>query len=339
MMADISILGSCVTRDAIRKPSKYNLLNYIARTSLISIMSPPYPIKFEDILLNSNFQRNTVYQDANKENLKKLTVQPSEYLIIDFIDERFKLIHMSDSFLTLSNELRGSSILNNLIYEELERDNEAVLELWCKSAEAFFKEVLNVYDPTKIILHKTFWREKYLDQLNQQKSFSDSVIKEVRKQNQLLKFYYDYCETIVPGISVVDMTDNRFLACENHIWGLAPYHFEKSYYDVFIKKLDEKIQTEEIIIFEELTETFKACTKCSISDGVVDVSIEYKVDNNLRYAFYIKNNKELIYKGWYNETPSFNYSLQDIDIGIIEVVVFVRNQEGNQLHYIIEINS
>lgn len=355
-MVNINILGSCVTRDAIQKTNKYNLSNYFARTSIISIMSQTYPIKFEDILLNSNFQRKSVYQDASKETLQKLMNQPSEYLIIDLIDERFKLIQMRESILTLSNELRGSSILNNLTYKELERDNKEVLELWYKSADAFFRKVLNVYNPSKVILHKTFWREKYLNQAKQQNDFSDVVMKEIQKQNRLLKYYYDYCESIVPSISVVDMTDDSFLSCENHTWGLAPYHFEKAYYDVFLKKLDniifnkqnsekligsgfEKSHTKNRRVFEELKETFKTSTKCSLSDESVDVSIEYNEDNNLRFAFYIKNNQDIIYKGWYNETPAFSYSLKDIDIGIIEVVVFVRNQDGNQFHYSIEINS
>lgn len=55
----------------------------------------------------------------------------------------------------------------------------------------------------------------------------------------MLEEYYSYISTEFPNLLLIDMTQEDYTSDEKHIWGLAPYHFEKKYYLDFISKLNE----------------------------------------------------------------------------------------------------
>jgi len=241
-MIKFNLLGSCVTRDAFSSQGNYKINNYFARTSFISLMSNPIKVSMEEILLNSNFQKKSVFQDLNKTILTEIIEDSSDFLIIDLIDERFNLTKIDDSIITMSNELKGSSLLNNFYHEEINRFDTNVFELWKKSVDRFFDQIYKKYEPTQVILHKTLWREKYYDKNGEKKDFAPSMINGIRKQNSLLNSYYEYIETFLPKMNIIDMTDKNLLSSENHIWGLSPYHFEDKYYDTFNNKLNDIIE-------------------------------------------------------------------------------------------------
>lgn len=238
-MVTVNILGSCVTRDAFSNQTKYQINNYYARTSMVSLMSEPITINIEDIDIKSNFQKKSVFQDLNKTILDGILKAPSDYFIIDLIDERFNLIKLGNSIATMSNEFRSSNLVNKFNFEEINRFQDEVLSLWKKAVAEFFNNVYKVYDPSQVILHKTLWREKYLDKSGEEKSFSDPMVIGINKQNELLNTYYDYIESFIPKINIIDMKDSNILSSENHIWGLSPYHFEDKYYSIFNEKLKE----------------------------------------------------------------------------------------------------
>jgi hypothetical protein len=241
-MIKLNLLGSCVTRDAFSSNGKFEINNYFARTSFVSLMSNPIQVNMDDIQLNSNFQKKSVFQDLNKTILNGILEDTSDYLIIDLIDERFNLAKIDDSFVTMSNELRESSLLKKLNHEEINRFDNYIFEFWKKSVDRFFEEIYKRYEPTQIILHKTLWREQYLDKNGEVKNFPEFMINGVRKQNTLLNSYYEYIESFQPKINIIDMTDQSFLSSENHTWGLSPYHFEDRYYVIFNNKLNEIIE-------------------------------------------------------------------------------------------------
>ncbi|MDQ6600383.1 DUF6270 domain-containing protein [Bacillus salipaludis] len=241
-MIILNLLGSCVTRDAFSNKDKFSIKNYFARTSFASLVSEPIKVDLDDISLNSNFQKKSVYQDLNKSILNTLIEEPSDYLIIDLIDERFNLVQINNSIITMSNELKGSGLLDKFNYVEINRFENNVFDLWKKSVDECFNAIFKVYDPSQVILHKTIWREKYLDKSGEIKSFSPSMINGIKKQNNLLISYYEYIESFITKINIIDMTDIDLLSSENHIWGLSPYHFEDKYYEIFNNKLNEIIE-------------------------------------------------------------------------------------------------
>ena len=112
---NVSIFGSCVSRDMIESGltsgAEIQLKTYIARQSVISSVSPPLVFDEDTIKLSSAFQKRMVIDDLKKKAFDLFSSDGSDYLIVDFIDERFNLASIDNSFVTCSTELLNSSFL------------------------------------------------------------------------------------------------------------------------------------------------------------------------------------------------------------------------------------
>lgn len=121
-MIRLLIWGSCVTRDCFAEDicghesiSRYEIDKYFARSSLVSQLSRPVLLKGE-IRLSSLFQKRMVADDFEKQFFPYLNKvkEDIDYLLLDFIDERFDIIALSDSYVTYSGELAASGLLKKL---------------------------------------------------------------------------------------------------------------------------------------------------------------------------------------------------------------------------------
>lgn len=230
-MKNIDIFGSCVTRDAFTfsEKGKYQINEYFARSSIISLYSKPIPVSPTDIKLESSFQKRMVHNDLNKHFRRYVNIASSDFIIIDLIDERFQVIRTKDSYITRSNEFINSGIrINNRAVSEEERE-----QLWFLKIDHFINDLKQFYAPHKIILHKAFWKKEYKNKKGELISFQNP---EINKMNNLLAKYYSRIETGLNDVNIIQL--DRFVADENHQWGLSPFHYEDYYYMEFNKQLD-----------------------------------------------------------------------------------------------------
>ncbi|WP_110929634.1 DUF6270 domain-containing protein [Bacillus massiliglaciei] len=103
-MKELNILGSCVSRDIFRLlDTDYKVNYYHARSSILSLMSAPYPLEEQDVQLKSRFKQRTVLTDMNKTFFQQLEEKKNDLLMIDFIDERFALYQIGFSYVTRSS--------------------------------------------------------------------------------------------------------------------------------------------------------------------------------------------------------------------------------------------
>lgn len=89
--------------------------------------------------------------------------------------------------------------------------------------------ILKYFKHHKIILHKAYLLDAYVDSQGDKQYFTKNVIINNEKVNKILKFMYDYVEAYIKNIKVIDIS-SKYLACENHKWGLAPMHYQQQYY-------------------------------------------------------------------------------------------------------------
>jgi hypothetical protein len=234
-MKQIDILGSCVTRDAFEFPmaSDYTPAPYFARSSLISIYSPSLEIKKEGIILKSQFQQKTVFNDLNKVFRQHINNSTSHFLIIDFIDERFDILKYKDSYLTNSDEYKNSNLPTILNTTTLEK-NQEYFKLWELAALRFVQD-LKIRQPKSVILHKAFWCKKYIDKDGNIQSFPNQ--ERIDLNNKRLERMYAFVERNLPGILKSIHLRGEYLSDINHRWGLSPFHYESKYYEDFIKEL------------------------------------------------------------------------------------------------------
>ena len=170
---DVSIFGSCVTRDALEfeedENQRLELKTYIARQSIISSIDKPIKCCEEDIKLNSPFQRRMVLWDLKKNAFELLSSDNSRYLIIDFIDERLGLCKLNGSVVTCSTEFKKSGVAelfggSEPIFINF-KDGEYLFEnvslkQYCKR---FCEQLLKIYPEERIIIHRALGVTKYYD--------------------------------------------------------------------------------------------------------------------------------------------------------------------------------
>ncbi|KFX59696.1 hypothetical protein HYH39_09665 [Clostridium botulinum] len=258
----ISIFGSCVSRDLLEfdRNKKYDLKTYVARQSVISAVSTPLKCEMESINLQSKFQKSMVYNDFTKETFEKFNNDLSEYLIIDLIDERFNIVDYNGSILTLSNELKVTNFFCNNkenIYDEkiCKIKNWKIYKikkklfgysymfknnLLEKIMDEFCDKLMKIYDNNKIIIHKAYMVDKYIDKSGKIVSFPENHLLNNTRINDRLKYMYNYLEEKLPNVFVIDICHN-FRADENHKWGLAPMHYQDEYYITALNQLEKNI--------------------------------------------------------------------------------------------------
>lgn len=227
----IDIFGSCVTRDVFEFDMlrRYKITAYYARSSLVSLYSDPIDVSLDNIKLASNFGKQMVYNDLTNGFRKHLTKKQDSYFIIDFIDERYDVLRKGASCFTKSTEfLKSGYDLDGEALTSYER-----IKLWKQSASLFIKEITSCYDPQKIILHKAFWKYRYVASDGRTRLFKNLSL---FLKNRILSEYYRFFETKMSGLKTIEI--NAFNASETHKWGLAPFHYEDEYYINFLEQLN-----------------------------------------------------------------------------------------------------
>jgi hypothetical protein len=240
---EIIILGSCVTRDAFNNDIVVNLNTFIsvrrlfARTSFISLNSPPLDIDVSEITNISPFESRYVLDDVNKEffNYIKSRNCSDNYLVLDFIDERMDVMQINQHFITLSEEFLRSGLSARFNGARFPRLEFSTTSLWKSSCLSFIETIKNIFPPQRVILHRAFWNESYR---NGESVEHFPARDQIANYNNLLEEYYHFFETSFPDIGIVDLSQKGYISDKNHKWGLQPFHYEMDYYTDFLRSLE-----------------------------------------------------------------------------------------------------
>ena len=244
----VSIFGSCVTRDALEYDYRHylKLNSYICRQSMVSSVSAPVICSIEDINLQSKFQRRQVYNDLVKNMYDMLNNDSSRYLIIDLIDERFRLITYQGSLITDSTYLQESRYITKGklmdyntcfgIYMINNRPLKAYVNKFCD-------RILNIYPSDRIIIHKAYMADSYLGKDGKVYSFDHQCKKNNKKINKRLEYLYGELQNHFQQAKVIDLSSTA-LAWEGHKWGLGPMHYVEDYYRNVVGKIYNFLENE-----------------------------------------------------------------------------------------------
>lgn len=280
--SDITIHGSCVSRDVFNfdKTNEIKLGQYFARQSFISAVNTPFFGKI-DINLSSPFQRRMVKSDLQKDLFKKLSVDKSNYLLIDFMDERLALFKYNGSFFTFSDELRDSKFLENLDVEFLNKININDF-IWKDAMNFYVDQLLEIYDEHEIIIHEAYLVDSYITKNGEKKSFPTENLNYNKKVNKMLRSYYKHLKQKLPNAYVIFILEKGYCSCEDHLWGKSPMHYEDQYYKDVLKIL-KKIIFENKDIANSKLKNNKPYSYNSLMDlkAIKSENISLKLENNL----------------------------------------------------------
>ena len=235
MEPKIHIIGSCANRDTFRILDRDRLIGrYTSRSSLISRMSPPINFDICSYFDSSlDWKQKMIVEDFNKNGLY-INDYARGILLIDFLDERFQLLEIENTFVTESTEFERMKLGKVLpINKVLSRGGQTDFNLWTDACHKF-TNLIPQSIRNKTVLHKAFWANNYLKDGNLC-SFKEQSGIEFYNRN--LSFYYETFESIYSPGYVIELPLEKRIADPYHEWGLAPFHYIFEYYQAFYQQL------------------------------------------------------------------------------------------------------
>lgn len=224
----VLLIGSCVTRDALAYV-KTEAIDYYARTSFISLSS--LPVKTPDVerlVSLGNFEKRMILSDFDKRLVEQLVTGRYDVVILDFIDERFDMALINGQYVTYSNYLIQSKLLDSLenftICKRFSMDAQ-----WAEACEIIVQKFKALGLP--VILHKAWWAERFYNHTTGEvEVFDEEQLKIVRKYNALLSFYYEKNTSLYPEINIVEVESSLVYSDFAHKWGRDYFHYSQLYY-------------------------------------------------------------------------------------------------------------
>ncbi|EGT3461643.1 hypothetical protein JDX53_001980 [Campylobacter coli] len=240
-MKKICIFGSCVSRDIFEydEQKSFELVGYYARSSFASLSSNA--MIEQDVLDNiqSPFQKRMVLQDMNKSFIDRIKRNDFDFLLIDFIDDRFHFYKLSnDSIVTLSNEYKkakGKLYSSNMIYSK----SQEHINLWRKGIEKVYEDLQKIQH--RIILNKVYYSDVFYGGGGDKFKIDEE---ELVNNNFFLKERYDDFVKFFPEVKCIEYSQDLLVLDREHKWGEAPMHYHCGVYKYAldeIRRINDKL--------------------------------------------------------------------------------------------------
>jgi hypothetical protein len=253
----VAILGSCISRDVFNtrfNPGYKEIWNCALmqnQSSLISIMSPAFPIPEEQLGDEmTDYAKLQVRNDTSRVFLEKLVELRPDYLIVDFFgDIHFGVLEVAEGQYVTNNrwmlhktrwyaDRKASGDLRPL---RIEDDTEAYLALWKDALEKLAGFLREHLPETRVIVHRGRNAERWLAEgggrpkamRNRKKLFKIDI----DRANELWRKLDDVA-TAIDGWESIDLTDREYLSFVGHPWGVFYVHYTLDYYEEFLASLN-----------------------------------------------------------------------------------------------------
>ncbi|MFK5690565.1 DUF6270 domain-containing protein [Ornithinimicrobium sp. LYQ92] len=232
------IYGSCVSRDTFeRLPShEFELLQYVARQSLVSATAPPTSRPTPHIETSSDFQRKMLEGDWHGSLLPLLREHADsiDLLLWDLCDERLGLrrLELAAPPRRYAVATRSVDGMRAGVDEQLQSaplipfGSRKHRLLFLRSLWTFADELRTLGLLSKTLILAPAWATHTATGASTPSSFGLTPI----RANRL---YDDYYATVryVTGATVVSLPPAHVMADEDHPWGVAPFHYTEPVYE------------------------------------------------------------------------------------------------------------
>lgn len=219
MATRLWIQGSCVTRTPlVSAPETLVVSRFRARSSVVSLVSPPVPMIPHDAATVPRFEAMNIAADFSKSWRQELP-QSGEIAIFDFIDERFGVVDTGEGYFTFSTSLRAVVDRDKILSRGkfISPGSAGYHDLVMGAMDAFCDIISNIPD---ICVNTAYWAEPKPDG----PAFPESLSKLITPQNRLLDAIYDRIAARTKA-RFFGLAKHRHVAAAEHKWGMAPFHY------------------------------------------------------------------------------------------------------------------
>lgn len=241
-MKKIMVWGSCVSRDIFNLvQDRYAVAQYIQWNPVKCFIGEALALPDEIFACaGSNWAARMLRLSCRKEVPAALREKAGEYLLIDLVDERFRLVRVryggKDTFLPLSQGVER-------LLESWKGAEETEIIPRAGISEAHYdacfdaaaRLLTELYGEEKIIINEFFLLPEYVDDSLRICRYSGE--EEISRTNAYLKMLYGKLEARLPKAPVIRMPSDVF-GEPHHIWGLAPSHAQASFYEYALGCID-----------------------------------------------------------------------------------------------------
>ena len=354
---DISVLGCCVSRDAIAfNESAYKVNRCVQFISMYSI-SDGEPMGVSPEMFTGfgfrNFATRCLCQDANKNAFSYLGEIKSNWLLLDVASTRNaifiwpqKNFCITDSYwvqksMPLLIKICGGSPVK---YNSWELKEEILKERVIK----FCNNILKFYNPSEIIFNEFYSAKEFLNQNNIITPFSKDLLNKINSYSDLMHRLNKLCEQLLEGCHIIKPLDN-ILADSSHRWGIDPLHYHSLYYEYMEKAIGiikQKFKrSEENCEIENLRKLYsEKFTNLRAQAELKKISLDRDKWNNYSHTF-----KSLIKSGFVNYNGNIQpYIVQSMltngydhiaiygDTEITKVLLYVLKDTDISIDYVVE---
>jgi Family of unknown function (DUF6270) len=237
-MKKVLIFGSCVSRDAFEyaEPGQFEIVGYYARSSLASLATAPNIDKEILEKIESKFQRKMVEADMTKTFWRILDEAEFDIFVMDFIDERAHLLELNDGAIhTISTEYKKAAH-GRFQGRQIANTSDKKFELWVKSFQKLIVKLSARNCISKLRINKVIWSSK----TDLGTTIAGYTSEQINNANTFLAKLYSEAEKFLKPSSFITYPDNLLYCDTHHKWGVHPFHYNSSLYNLTIHHLQEQ---------------------------------------------------------------------------------------------------
>lgn len=234
-MHQISIVGSCVTRDLFTHVPEallsVTLGAYISRATTLSMVAKA-PAAVNRLLSADEartFDDRRFHQDVRKSYFKALSAAKPDFVIVDLIDERHATLELPDaSRVTLTKV--SQQFLDK---HKLRRQGRSLVPLsdeWLaqqrESWPEFARRIHESAPEARVLVHHAPYARLYREE-DRDHSFPQQ--EQIARWNVFLDEAYATMTRLL-GAKPLVVGEPFIRAGGNHLWDLNPFHYDRAYY-------------------------------------------------------------------------------------------------------------
>lgn len=236
----IGLLGGYNTRVAIIMlcvASPSTLSWQYCNSNIMSIVDRPVKVPVEIGLPANPFREQMLRADFEKsfeEQLLENDIHNAQnYLVIDFLEERFENILFQGHYITNSDALRDAELT---AVKDLFTDASYTETDWEKSCLKFIDILKRSYSKERVILVKAFLSEKF-ESIDGEYAYFPNL-EQIRSINEKLRVRYEFFIMNHGTDHVIEIKDEKLTYCAGtHKHGVQPCHMNVNYCRALAKEL------------------------------------------------------------------------------------------------------
>lgn len=232
--------GTSASKIAVDQSYYGKVATWLGKLSIRALNSPAFQGEVSCTNNNAKDLQNILY-DINKNALDCVSRSTDKYIIIDLLDEKFDLIRFNGKYAITKSDLLMRN-LNNILIDGLSFDKKQLLKYkftdaqMISSVKYFASRLREKFSVDKIIINEAYFAEQYVGKDDKIHDFSAGKKKQFAEKNVLLHRLYAILKQELRGCHVI--SQEKYLADENHPQGLSVMHYIPKCYQNISKSID-----------------------------------------------------------------------------------------------------